>query len=415
MKIIFSSPPQLHHKTHTIHHPQPPNDDSNAATLSLRGPGNLICRDMLQNPDFESPPTNITANATSPFLLLTEANTIPGWPFNGTVWYVTSGLNVSLPGNGHAVQLGQGGMINQAFSANGNYNDYVLTFTLAPDSKDCSNNSTAVNVSAPVRSKVVFLEGHFGKDMWESHACYLGSWGDEREKINLEIQRASISRDSNLTCDPIVDTFLITRIGMPIRYGDNMLVNGGFEVGPAFLSNSSQGILLHEEPDSLQSPLQQWSIIGTVKYIDSKHYSVPEGKAAIELVSRGAPSGIFTIPALTKGSTYNLEFMVGDANDSCVGDLIVYAQIGTSTENFTMQSNGTGSAQKQFITFKADSSATPISFVSYNESQTSDHVFCGPVIDNVILRSSYALQQKLQLGISFSSLVLTIVILWMGA
>lgn len=194
-----------------------------------------------------------------------------------------------------------------------------------------------------------------------------------------------------------------------------MLVNGGFEVGPAFLSNSSQGILLHEEPDSLQSPLQQWSIIGTVKYIDSKHYSVPEGKAAIELVSRGAPSGIFTIPALTKGSTYNLEFMVGDANDSCVGDLIVYAQIGTSTENFTMRSNGTGSAQKQFITFKADSSATPISFVSYNESQTSDHVFCGPVIDNVILRSSYALQQKLQLGISFSSLVLTIVILWMGA
>lgn len=175
--------------------------------------------DMLQNPDFESPPTNITANATSPFLLLTKANTIPGWSFNGTVWYVTSGLNVSLPGNGHAVQLGQGGMINQAFSANGNYNDYVLTFTLAPDSKDCSNNSTAVNVSAPVRSKVVFLEGHFGKDMWESHACYLGSWGDEREKINLEIQRASISTDSNLTCDPIVDTFLITRIGMPIRYG----------------------------------------------------------------------------------------------------------------------------------------------------------------------------------------------------
>ncbi|KAI8028187.1 hypothetical protein LOK49_LG02G03618 [Camellia lanceoleosa] len=161
--------------------------------------------------------------------------------------------------------------------------------------------------------------------------------------------------------------------------------------------------------DSLQSPLQQWSIIGIVKYIDSKHYSVPEGSD--NRASLGGSIGNLYYP-LTKGSTYNLEFMVGDANDSCVGDLIVYAQIGTSTENFKMRSNGTGSAQKQFITFKADSSATPISFVSYNESQTSDHVFCGPVIDNVIRRS---LQQKLQLGISFSSLVLTIVILWMGA
>lgn len=59
-----------------------------------------------------------------------------------------------------------------------------------------------------------------------------------------------------------------------------MLVNGGSEVGPAFLKNSSE-ILLNDE---LQSPLKQWSVIGTVKYIDSRHYLVPEGRAAIEIL-----------------------------------------------------------------------------------------------------------------------------------
>ncbi|XP_057495701.1 protein DUF642 L-GALACTONO-1,4-LACTONE-RESPONSIVE GENE 2-like [Actinidia eriantha] len=154
-----------------------------------------------------------------------------------------------------------------------------------------------------------------GKEMWQSHAFYLGSWDDVGEPINLEIQMASFDKDSNLTCDPIVDTFLITRIGLPRVYSDSMLVNYGFEFGPAFLSQSSEGILLDEELDAQTSPLQQWSVIGTVKYIDSKHYSVPEGKAAVELVS-GAPSGIRTIETLSKDSTYKLEFMVRDANDS---------------------------------------------------------------------------------------------------
>ncbi|XP_057494149.1 protein DUF642 L-GALACTONO-1,4-LACTONE-RESPONSIVE GENE 2-like [Actinidia eriantha] len=370
--------------------------------------------DILQNPYFESPPTNITSNSSSALLLLTDANTIPGWSFSGTVRYVTSGHNISLSGNGHAVQLGPSGKINQTFRANGNYMGYLLTFTLAPSNEECFNNSIAVNVSAPGRSKVFSLERRYGKEMWQSHACYLGSWDDVREPINLEIQRASFDKDSNLTCDPIVDTFLITRISAPRVYSDSMLVNYGFEFGPAFLSKSSEGILLDEELDAQTSPLQQWSVIGTVKYIDSKHYSVPEGKAAVELVS-GAPSGIRTIETLSKDSTYKLEFMVGDANDSCVGDFIVYAQVGTSIQNFTMRSNGTGSARKHSMTFKAESSLTPISFVSFNESQTSDHVFCGPVIDNVILFSSYALQQREQLGTSFSTLVVAVVILWIGS
>ncbi|KAM7484076.1 hypothetical protein LguiA_000085 [Lonicera macranthoides] len=106
-----------------------------------------------------------------------------------------------------------------------------------------------------------------------------------------------------------------------------MLVNSGFEIGPAFLNNSSEGILLDEELDQQKSALQQWSIIGAVNYIDSKHCSVPNGKAAIKLAS-GAPSGILTIIVFSKGGKYILEFMMGNANDSCVADFVVYAQVG---------------------------------------------------------------------------------------
>nr|GEW39543.1 hypothetical protein [Tanacetum cinerariifolium] len=56
-------------------------------------------------------------------------------------------------------------------------------------------------------------------------------------------------------------------------YSDNGFANSGFEVGPAFIENSSQGILLEADPRndpfnrvqppflSVQSPLQEWSIL----------------------------------------------------------------------------------------------------------------------------------------------------------
>ncbi|KAL2519709.1 hypothetical protein Adt_15956 [Abeliophyllum distichum] len=371
----------------------------------------LNAADILRNLDFETPPANTTANNTSRFLPLTNSNTIPGWSFNGTVWYVSSGPNISLPGNGHAVQLGENGKINQTFGATDDYLQYILTFTLTGRREDCFNNSTAVNISVPQRSRVFSLQGHFGRNLWETYAFYLGSWGSKVDSINLEITSVTTNAATNITCWPIVDTFLVTRNVMPRWYDGNVLANGGFEDGPAFLKNSSEGILLNEEPERFNSPLQEWSIIGTIKYIDSNHYKVPEGRAAIELVS-GAPSGIQIDLILTVGSPYTLEFTMGDANDSCMGDFIVYAQIGTTIQNFTMQSNGTGSAQKHSMMFKAEfTKLTPISITSFNETRTRDHVLCGPVIDNVVLRAtaSYAVKTKLYIGVF--SLPLTLLIL----
>ncbi|KAK9272560.1 hypothetical protein L1049_002934 [Liquidambar formosana] len=117
--------------------------------------------------------------------------------------------------------------------------------------------------------------------------------------------------------------------------------------------------------------LQQWSVMGTVKYIDSKHYFVPEGNAAIEIVS-GVSAGIQTATMLTEGSTYNLEFTLGDAKDSCVGDFVIGAYAGPTFQDFILQNNGTGSAKKLYMTFKADSSPTPISFLNHTTSQTKE-------------------------------------------
>nr|DAD35695.1 TPA_asm: hypothetical protein HUJ06_006335 [Nelumbo nucifera] len=104
-----------------------------------------------------------------------------------------------------------------------------------------------------------------------------------------------------------------------------------------------------------------------MKYIDSKNYQVSQGKAAVELVS-GASAGIQTATELNKGTTYNLEFVLADVNDSCVGDFIVRAQAGSTPMNFTMQTNGTGLAQSFLMTFKGDSALTNISFVSLTTS-----------------------------------------------
>ncbi|GJX55483.1 hypothetical protein Tco_0285380, partial [Tanacetum coccineum] len=360
----------------------------------------------LQNPDFESPPTNLTTNVTtSQFVLLdTRTNVIPGWSFNGTVWYVTSGGNVSLPKNGHGMRLGPNGMINQTFKSNKGYTyDYVLTFTLAPSSMGCANNFTAVNVSGPTDSQVFSYKESVGTEMWQTYAFSIGNSEIRKGVMGIQIQSVVTGSRGNITCWPIVDTFIITSIEDPRWYGDNGFVNSGFEVGPAFIENSSQGILLQGDPKidpfnrfqspfhSVQSPLQGWSILGTVKYIDSKHYAVPRGRGAVELVS-GYPSGIvYNIYYFTPGQT-TIDFIMGDANNSCVGDFVVYLQVGNTIWNFTMRSIGVGSREKHSVTFKAEFSNTewvPVSFYSYNETRTSNHqVLCGPVIDSTVIRFS---------------------------
>ncbi|XP_062080112.1 protein DUF642 L-GALACTONO-1,4-LACTONE-RESPONSIVE GENE 2-like [Humulus lupulus] len=156
--------------------------------------------------------------------------------------------------------------------------------------------------------------------------------------------------------------------------------------------HSEEGILIEPAPSLIQSPLQEWSVLGTVNYIDSKHFFVPQGNAAIEIVS----TGIQTAVSLKEGSSYNLEFILGDANNSCVKDFLVSAQAGSTVQNFTLLSSGTSSAKNFSMKFKADSSVTTISFMSYAASQTKDDILCGPMVDDVVLRVSLGMKPDIQ-------------------
>ncbi|PWA34956.1 hypothetical protein CTI12_AA614080 [Artemisia annua] len=352
----------------------------------------------LQNPSFESPPTNIRTNASSQFVLLnTLSNVIPGWSFQGTVWYVTGGNSVSLPGNGHGLQLGINGMISQTFRHDFISDDYVLTFTLAPSSLSCANSATAIRISGPSLSKVFTYKGSLGKETWQTYAYAL--WRNEvpTSSITLQIESVAASSRSNSACWPIIDDLLLTGINYPRIYtGNNGFLNGGFEVGPSFLENSSQGILLEAEPNvdplsPVQSALQTWAVLGTVKYIDYGHYVTPKGLRAVELIS-GNPSGVEYYATFTQRGQITLDFIIGDAGDSCVGDFTVIVQVGTQRWNFAMRSNGLGSSKEYSLTFYASYSPTdvvPISFASYNETRTSDNVLCGPVINGLFAQHSY--------------------------
>ncbi|KAI3457836.1 hypothetical protein Pfo_014499 [Paulownia fortunei] len=292
---------------------------------------------ILQNPHFELPPSNWNANSTAPLFPLDENSTIPGWTFAGAVQYATAGADLSLPRDGHAILLGQDGKINQAFTANGDHMQYVLTFTLVRGVQNCTSNASLV-VSAPDKP-------------WEVYGHQLGSWGGG-ESINLVIQSQAIDAAPNSTCWPVVDALSLITIGSLNQETDNLLPNGGFELGPAFPEFSNDGVLLDSEPSLIESALQQWTVLGTVKYINTKSYFAPEDKAAVEIVS-GVSAGVQTAKVLTQGF------------------------------------NGTGSAKKYSLTFKgAGPSPTTISFQSYTTRQREDGVFCGPVIDAVVLRDS---------------------------
>ncbi|CAA0825668.1 Protein of unknown function- DUF642 [Striga hermonthica] len=350
--------------------------------------------EILHNPDFE----NITANGTSQFLLLNRTNTIPGWSFSGAVYYVSSGNNLSFNG-GHAIQLGENGTINQTISGTNDVLDYVLSFNLAAVNEDCAqDNRTAVNVTVKERysynerSKVFYFGLDFSRNFWEANALYLGQLGTgTTDYINIEIKSVAAHNSGNnvISCGPLVDGFTVKRNFMPRWYDGNLLSNGDFEVGPSFIKNSSEGILLmNDQVQELNSPLQEWNILGTIKYIDSIHFKVPHGKAAIELLS-GSPSGVQVDLNLATTLTYTLNFTLGDANDLCIGDLVLFLEIGPDVHNFVMSSYGRGSVYHHFVTFNArPSGVTSIVFYSMNETRTSDGVLCGPVLDNIVLVGS---------------------------
>ncbi|KAL8551343.1 hypothetical protein ACS0TY_000433 [Phlomoides rotata] len=129
--------------------------------------------DILQNPDFELPPSlwNATASAFFPV----NGSTIPGWSFDGVVQYVSFGANSSAPQrSGHGIALGQDGKINQTFTASGGEKQYLLTFTLIRNVSGNCNANASVVVSAPDSSAQFDLTLKYGELPWEVYGHQIG-------------------------------------------------------------------------------------------------------------------------------------------------------------------------------------------------------------------------------------------------
>ncbi|RZC92097.1 hypothetical protein C5167_027983 [Papaver somniferum] len=89
-----------------------------------------------------------------------------------------------------------------------------------------------------------------------------------------------------------------------------------------------------------------------------------------------------------------------------IGSFEVGVQAGSTVHNYTIQRTPGILWSAILFTIKADSSVTPISIRSIRTTKTKDQVFCGPIIDNVVLVAdnvvpvdSYGL--KLQVSVVF--------------
>ena len=170
---------------------------------------------------------------------------------------------------------------------------------------------------------------------------------------------------------------------MIVCVGD-LVTNGNFEDGPRYFLNGTNGILL---PPSIfdHSPLPGWTIESRKpsKYIDSAHFSVPQGRGAVELFS-GLGSLLSQTVDTAPGKPYRLSFAVGDGKNACKGPMTVQANAGNKTFRVHYGSKSTGGFKIARFVFTAILPTTRIAFMSlsYMKSDNSGSL-CGPVVDHV--------------------------------
>ncbi|KAJ8550841.1 hypothetical protein K7X08_000211 [Anisodus acutangulus] len=170
----------------------------------------------------------------------------------------------------------------------------------------------------------------------------------------------------------------------------NMLKNGNFEEGAYISPNTNWCILIPPNIKDDHCPLPGWIIesLKAIKYVDSDHFTVPEGKRAVELVA-GRESAIAQQVITKAGKIYDLIFSVGDANNSCEGSMLVEAFAGKVALQVTYMSKGKGGFRRAKLRFTAMSRCTRVRFLSsyYHMKSDNSGSLCGPVIDDVRLVS----------------------------
>ncbi|XP_025013207.2 uncharacterized protein LOC8264118 [Ricinus communis] len=362
---------------------------------------------LVTNGGFETPPSNgfpSEAIADGP-------SEIPSWKLNGTVELVSSGqkqggMILIVPGGKHAVRLGNDAEISQELTVEKG-SIYSITFSAA---RTCAQLES-LNVSVPPASQTIDLQTVYNVQGWDPYAW---AFEAEEDKVNLVFRNPGMEDDP--TCGPIIDDIAIKKLFAPDKPKDNAVMNGDLEEGPWMFRNVSLGILLPTNLDEETTPLPGWIVESNraVRYIDSYHFSVPEGKRAIELLS-GKEGIISQMVETTPNKAYTLSFALGHADDKCKPPLAVMVFAGDQAQNvhYTPDSNST--FQIADLNFTAKAERTRIAFYSvYYNTRTDDmSSLCGPVVDGVRVWFSSARRiavSGLGLGVGLTFWVLVLVL-----
>ncbi|CAN0838219.1 Protein DUF642 L-GALACTONO-1,4-LACTONE-RESPONSIVE GENE 2 [Linum grandiflorum] len=310
---------------------------------------------------------------------------IPQWEISGFVEYIRSGqkqgdMLLVVPEGAFAVRLGNEASIKQRVKVmKGMY--YSITFSAA---RTCAQQER-LNISVAPDSGVLPIQTMYSSNGWDSYA-----WAFRANFPYADILIHNPGLEEDPACGPLIDAVAIRALYPPRPTNKNLLKNGGWEEGPYILPNTSWGVLIPPHIEDKNSPLPGWIVesLKAVKYIDSDHFSVPQGRRAVELVA-GRESAIAQIARTVPGKTYTLSFAVGDASNACAGSMLVEAFAGKANLKVPYTSNGKGGFKRAVLRFVAVSNRTRVMFYSsfYHMRNDDFASLCGPVIDDVKLLS----------------------------
>ncbi|KAI3948448.1 hypothetical protein MKW98_019198 [Papaver atlanticum] len=333
---------------------------------------------LLPNGDFEEGPKPSQLKKT----VIVGKYSLPKWEINGLVQYVSGGPQYGgfyypVARGVHAARLGNEANISQTIKLKRN-SYYTLSFGAT---RTCAQDEV-LRVSVPGQiSGDLPLQTLYSTDGADTYAW---AFKAKSKLVKVTFHNPGIQEDP--ACGPLIDHVAIKELIPPLATRANLVKNGGFECGPHVFPSHSTGVLLPPKQMDLISPLPGWIVesLKAVRYIDSKHFNVPFGLAAVELVA-GRESAIAQILRTVDKQFYNLTFTIGDAKNYCHGSMMIEAFAGYETVKARFMSTGKGHFKTVSLKFQATSSRTRITFYSgfYHTKVDEYGHLCGPVLDQV--------------------------------
>ncbi|KAL3755302.1 hypothetical protein ACJRO7_002365 [Eucalyptus globulus] len=346
--------------------------------LSVSGAVTLPLDGLLPNGDFEEAPKPSDLKKT----VIVGKHSLPKWEIDGLVEFVSGGPQpggffLPVPRGVHAVRLGNEASVSQYVSVKPG-SEYALTFGAT---RTCAQDEVLRISVGPGQSADLGIQTLYSSDGGDTYA-----WAFKAPSKSVKVTFHNPGIQEDPTCGPLLDAVAIKEM-LPLKYTPgNLIKNGGFEIGPHVFKNFSTGVLLPAKQKDLISPLPGWIIesMKPVKYVDRKHFFVPSGLAAVELVA-GRESAMAQIIRTVPNKFYNLTFTVGDAKNGCHGSMMVEAFAAKDTLKVPYESTSKGGSKTANLKFQATSARTRITFFSaYYHTKLHDYGhMCGPVLDDV--------------------------------